>query len=369
MKEERRQDNKHCDTQVVEEIWTSSEGVNLFDIVALECQYRTALIPLLNMADTEQGRQYLQIRSMTRQDMTPLDMNFKKARPDDDDDDQELPADDEFYDGTGHLVWLASIAFVYLLSVKDSMLLSYFKNKWVCELGCGTGAAGVAVLKLGLPSYYLFTDNDEDTLHLCQINCELNMSDDWKEKQSCDGEQNNCKYACQQFSWGDKFQMPSSQSKTTTNAMEETPANTSASFDTVLATDCVYDIKMIPPLIQSAASLLSHGGTFILSHVPRFCLPRRDDLELNDNTVNETGISSRDPHLNLEYHIVQQADKFGFLLSETIRPFQVLNEVAVSQSKSTNHQPRNVNSANEEVLSVSIDELRDAHAILLVFKI
>ena len=367
MEDERHQD-KHCDDHVVEETWTSSEGVNVFDVVALECQYRTVLIPLLNIDDTEQGSQNLQIRSMTRQDMTPLDMNFKKGRPDDEDE-QELPADDEFYDGTGHLVWLASIAFVYLLSMKDSMLLSYFKDKRVCELGCGTGTAGVAALKLGLPSCYLFTDNDEDTLRLCRINCELNMGDDWKEKQRYDGEQNKCKYAFQLFSWGDKSQMPSSQSKTTTNAMEETPANTSDSFDTVLATDCVYDIKMIPPLIQSAVSLLSDGGAFILSHVPRFCLPRRDDLESNYDKVNETGISSGDLHLNLEYHIVQQVEKSGFRLSETIRPFQVLNGVAESQSKPTNHEPRNVNSANEEILSVSVDELRDAHAVLFVFKI
>ena len=40
-------------------------------------------------------------------------------------------------------------------------------------------------------------------------------------------------------------------------------------YDTVIATDVLYDIASLPPLMMTASSLLKGRGYFILSHVPR----------------------------------------------------------------------------------------------------
>merc|ERR1719506_2792491 len=52
----------------------------------------------------------------------------------------------------------------------------------ICELGCGTGVAGLSLLLVhnhvqGNAHYchVVFTDNDQESLALCQRNCELNF--------------------------------------------------------------------------------------------------------------------------------------------------------------------------------------------------
>ena len=354
---------------IVEETWTSSDGVNVFEQVALSCQYKTLMIPLSNIDDNsgEQKTKYLKIRSMTRRDMTPLDMNFNKSNKNEDEEGEDhqelLAAEDEFYDGTGHLVWLASIAFATVLAMKDSALRIYVKDKRICELGCGAGAASISALLLGLPSHALLTDNDQETIELCQTNCELNFDCVGKEQK-----QPYPVYSCQLFSWGEKIPIRQSQSKETTTITSESLELTSHFFDTVLAADCVYDIKMIPPLIESAATILTVGGTFILSHVPRFCLPRRDDTASHGEEALDISISAtRDPHLNLEDHIVRQVCTMGFHLVETIRPHEVLNKVRTAGTAKQRPVDMQTNNTNEEVINVSIEELRDAHAVIFVF--
>jgi hypothetical protein len=109
--------------------------------------------------------------------------------------------DDYFYDGTGHLVWMAAVSFAYLLNLNDSVLRPFFDQKRVCELGCGTGAAGIATLVLLLPKWLLFTDNNQSTLDLCHAHCRLN---DLGEAAAAEEKSNYplCRYSLQLSSWG-----------------------------------------------------------------------------------------------------------------------------------------------------------------------
>jgi predicted nicotinamide N-methyase len=189
------------------------------------------------------------------------------------------------HDATGHLVWSGACCLVACLPQLRSR---YFINRRVIELGCGTGIGGLSLLIEGHKdreleaatpaSFVAFTDSDPEALALCQRNCKLNQLS------------NDC-YSVIPLTWG-QDPMPS--------VVKHHP------FDTVLATDVLYDIGLLPHLFQTAADCLVHtqnNGIFVLAHVPRACY----------NSVNP-------PVDNLETHIVERAKEFGLMLEELLRP-------------------------------------------------
>lgn len=85
--------------------------------------------------------------------------------------------------------------------------------------------------------------------------------------------------------------------------------------------------------------MLKVGSHILLSHVPRFCLPR------DENDTKKTN-----PQHDLERHFLEQMNLVGLQLVEMIRPHQVL----ISPEKSSDD------------FQVSLERLQEANAVLFV---
>jgi len=220
------------------------------------------------------------------------------------------------HDATGHCVWTGAFLLVACWSELQPL---YFADKRVVELGCGTGIGGLSLLmnhsdsSTKHASFVAFTDSDPEALALCQRNCDLNKLP-------------NGKYCVLPLTWGE----------------EPLPAamNTKLPFDTVLATDVLYDIGLLPPLFQTAASCLSDNqGIFVLAHVPRACY----------NSQNP-------PVDNLEQYIVERAKGFGFALERLVRP---LDDCCTDKTKSF---------PNDALNKMSLQEMHEIGAAVFVFR-
>lgn len=301
---------QEIEQNVMEEEWTNEDGENIFE----EPFKKLQLSKIEGLFPNRAMNQSLVFESYSEKQMTPLDMTYSDTN-----------TVNEFYDGTGSLVWLASIAFCHLVAQEkipilyNSLRQQKEEQLRICELGCGCGLAGIALLLSSSStthnSMVVFTDNDSDALDLCLSNCELN-------------DLSTNRYQHHLLSWGE-----SSKREKGEESLRE------ASFHIILATDVVYDISMIHPLLQTASRLLKVGGHILLSHVPRFCLPR------DENDTKKTN-----PQHDLEKHILEQMNLVGLQLVEMIRPHQVLS----SPEKSSDD------------FQVSLERLQDAHAVLFV---
>ena len=159
-----------------------------------------------------------------------------------------------------------------------------FNNKAIIELGCGTGVSGISLLvaNVDTPSTVTFTDFDKPALDLCKRNCESNIDD-------------RSRYSIQQLEWGSSLP----------DGIE------GESFDTVIATDVLYDISSLAPLMHAASKLVKADGYFILSHVPRASIDAGDE---------STAVASADV---LETLIVAEAEKQGLCFETPLRPSEL----------------------------------------------
>eukprot|EP00980_Cylindrotheca_fusiformis_P005902 scaffold1242_cov123-Cylindrotheca_fusiformis.AAC.11 len=168
------------------------------------------------------------------------------------------------HDATGHCVWTGARFFT---QIPTESLQPYFTNKRILELGSGTGLAGIAISRLFFPKELVLTDSSSSALELCRHNCGINNLDSAN---------------VQPLTWGASF--------------------LSTIFDTVFATDVLYDIEAWVPLLKTAYLSLGKDGIFILSHVPRAVLP---EYSLGDS---------------LESHLISVAAQHHFTLIQTLRP-------------------------------------------------
>ncbi len=331
-KESSNRDDTIGGSIVVEEYWPMADA----SVSSLQARHRICTLRF----GLEKELKY---QSISEASMTPLDMIYDSAI-----------RDDDFYDGTGNLMWLAAVCLGHLLAAKVECLQRYLPSFSVaspcriCELGCGTGGGGIALLlfhciehivetgsnaersknDFSTPPFHLvFTDNDKDALELCQANCELNGLDPRT-------------YSHQKLWWG-------------LNNFPETLSQ--HSFDTVLATDVVYDVKMIRPLLETAHCLLKGDDShFILCHVPRFCLPKC-------STVNN--VDFEEAYLALEQHIQLQSKAAGLTLLQMIRPYVVLKD-RLPLSPETAVEEEDDNWTKE----LTIQFLKEAHVVVFVFR-
>lgn len=179
------------------------------------------------------------------------------------------------HDATGHKIWMGALFFVEVIARRND-IQEYFRNKNVLELGCGTGIAGLTLLlsRTSRPSFVQFTDSDSSALDLCRGNCRRNLA-----------VAASPIYDVSSLDWGlsDKKDI---------------------FFDTILATDVLYDIASLSPLLSTVKGHLRVKGFFLLAHVPRASLP-------GDSSVS---------HEDLERYIIQQANIHGLVLIDVIRP-------------------------------------------------
>lgn len=350
---------------VEEEVWTNSEGCNVFDQLPLLNQtFETHVMELLGNVDSR--RLDLFYVSYAEDHMTPLDMAYEDKGKSDvllGDGFDTNQGKVEYYDGTGTLVWLAAKALVWLLDQDSNEIRTKYlryspssekpANEFrVYELGCGTGLPGIASLLLGSLDQGVsnklrvcFTDSDKEALENCQKNCELNKLDD-------------ASYTHEVLQWWDTPITSASPSGHLSLKLQRDLGI----VQTVLAADVLYDMKMIPPLLQTAYDLLqSESGTMILSHVPRFCLPRRDNEE--EETPGESLRSPTQPFDDLENHILQEAQTIGFHLLETIRPHKVLQIPAAQPGLSSSNSKSGI-----QITGASLKRLQEMHSVVLIFR-
>jgi len=203
------------------------------------------------------------------------------------------------YDATGNRIWTGAIFFVEAFgrcydtdeyTILNSSILNLrkilFEDKLLVELGCGTGLSSISLLKQPistslLPRFVLFTDGDESSLDLCKRNCDLNFGKD--------ATLNYNSYGFSLLKWGSKVD-----------------ASLVEAYDTVIATDVLYDLGALDPLLRSAYELLKPGSYFVLSHIPRTHV--EDCVKLADGSL----LSSKD---TLERMIHEQAKDVGFRIS------------------------------------------------------
>lgn len=174
----------------------------------------------------------------------------------------------------------------------------------VLELGCGSGVSGLAVLcdPSGSPSHIMFTDSDPAALELCRRNCRSNLPCDDKRTRIAS------------LVWGKSLGCP---------------------YDVVLATDILYDISSLEPMLLTIASTLKRSGYFVMSHVPRACLP------------GEEKVASAE---KLELFIVDNAQKYNLELKRIVRLEDLCNSI---HDKALN--------------DVSFQQMKEAGAAILVF--
>ena len=453
-------------------------------------------------ADASSNTIVLRYQSMSGDSMTPLDMTYATTNAptnkenenenENDDDDDRYKYDNEYYDGTGHLVWMASLCFAHMIAndcipqlhslfVEASSSVRTPQPPYrICELGCGTGVAGLSLLLVhnhaqGNAHYchVVFTDNDQESLALCQRNCELNFGNtntttttdarrDTEQDHASDDSTNrsikrmgidpNTQYSQRIVRWGieeeeeeERIRLGALASFETLEQQQQRKQSREQhyySFDTVIATDVVYDLKMIVPLLQTVTKLLvcnkkpkhqeqhtddsdgdgdttsrsssnnsrttgdvnrnrntntNTGGYFILSHVPRFCIPNKSPEEdttgsssssssstgtgdtaienatINTNTntnpnntdANTTKTSSS--YRKLEQLIEQEANTVGLVLIETLRPHEVLPSSLQLLSESNNTNTTNATNDDQHP-SPTLETMKEAHAVIMIFQ-
>jgi hypothetical protein len=408
---------------VEEETWTTADGTNVFDeLVNQQFELRHLQLSSSSSSSSSSSR-ILKYKSYPESAMTPLDMTYSeknnysnKTSADAIGETTTVMEDfqqSEFYDGTGTLVWLAALALVWAIDQDTRGIIGGTTNDsdrrdgnikpktsrrptLICELGCGTGLPGMAALLLSNRTmesraadgatpdqHVIFTDIDEESLANCRQNCHLNEIPPER-------------YSHHLLSWG----IPDSY-----------PENKAGSVDIILAADVLYDMKMIPPLFQTAADLLrappavdspkntssgdhaldengshnipftSQGGVMILSHIPRFCLPREnnDDRQQgggrgeDSNTMTPVVRSQTQPFDDLEAHIISQAESFGLTLKDQFRPHEELriqeSLIRPEQANDMGFNKKEEDPILDGILTETVlQRFKTMHAVIFVFQ-
>ena len=298
-------------------------------------------------------------------------------------------------DATGHLIWMGALLLIESLLLRlpkgRSIQEEYFDKKSIIELGCGTGAAGIAASLVCRPEVTVLTDGNEAALNLVRHNCRVNglnprsTREELRERleadPSCDfqresGGGSEClSNFCYVFplKWGSSTAMSEERDgkRQTSKAniadepcgVEETlPESLEGSFDTVIATDVLYDFDALTPLLETTAFLLKKDGIFLLSHVPRAALPPTEE---NDHQVSAFTAELLSP---FEEYIVRKATSCRnavLRLERIIRPTELMN------AKCDNHYHSEsddcVDHQRDKDRQMTLEDMRDAGAALLVF--
>ena len=225
-------------------------------------------------------------------------------------------------DPTGSCVWLGAYMFMEFFSrqlntdTDHSDLQRYWSqvrqrlfpsNCHALELGAGTGMSGISLMVMNScneqtqhidestnysgPSLLVQTDANDDALELCRTNRDANFIDDKQKHCMC----------VERMEWGKGSAAKmaayrNNNAECIVSAAESLPGL----YGTVFATDVLYDLASLVPLVTSASEMLKDDGYFILSHVPRASIDEND---------HETDYWQR-----LETTIIKEASRVGLVL-------------------------------------------------------
>ncbi len=263
---------------IIEEDWSQllTQGNNEDGFNARFSYYDKVSIPLST------GSRAIVMELCCVRSLTPLDM---------------MDLSNGYSDATGNRLWMGAVLFIECMvrplpSIESSktgkssnntdkkgsddyskvealsqLRRILFGNKNVVELGAGTGASLVSVGMASIidqrvrPYQITLTDNDENVLSLCEVNCASNLNE-------------IVKYNVCRLDWGlEKMHLAPQNLKDMDKPNDLFGTDDSlykgGSHDTVVATDVIYDLSAVKILFETASHLLKNGGLFVLSHVPR----------------------------------------------------------------------------------------------------
>jgi 2-polyprenyl-3-methyl-5-hydroxy-6-metoxy-1,4-benzoquinol methylase len=251
------------------------------------------------------------------------------------------------HDATCHCVWTGAFLFIAAICSNYELLYPYIFHRnnddtpatldtehrpiHVLELGCGTGIGSIGIWtafhddnnknssSMALEQLHLtMTDADPEALKLCCTNCALNHIPTGD-------------YDIESLFWGEEI-------------MPTTRVALCSPYDVVFATDVLYDISLLLPLLQTAYNCLCHDGYFILAHVPRACYKSTHPAVSNLN----------------DYIIHSAVTDGGFQFERIIHP----NECCHCNDSTTKHIPFPKDALN----SMSLQEMQDIGASIFIFQ-
>lgn len=200
----------------------------------------------------------------------------------------------------------------------------------ILELGAGTGMSGLSLVVVNQatrkslsderspkngpirPSLLVLTDANKESLKFCHRNLETNI----------DPDQPIFPVHVKRLKWGPggtiQMLIPNSLNESTNTELSSTNdelnvENSSrfksapslpSSYDTIIATDVLYDLSSLQPLLTTASELLKNGGHFILSHVPRASVPKSLDEGKNSEITEKNATTNLIGDEDFEYHVV-----------------------------------------------------------------
>jgi predicted nicotinamide N-methyase len=156
----------------------------------------------------------------------------------------------ETEDLTGNRVWLGGMVLLNFIARNRSI----FAGKRVIELGSGCGLCGILAATADLASLSVVTDGDPGCVDLISSNIT----------------QNEAIVACRCCALYHQWGRQAAQKLVEENEFHD-------KFDVVMASDVLYAVEVLVPLMESAVELLAPGGTFILANVPRCELATIDE--------------------------------------------------------------------------------------------
>ena len=291
-------------------------------------------------------------------------------------------------DSTGNKVWMGALFFVEVMSKPmipssssssslnfsndniitfdylNKMRTTLFDKKRVIELGAGTGVSGISLLVGGSlkggdhrqPHFFTFTDFDRNILNLCQTNCDKNLSTigriDYTKlnsKQRLEFESQDNGYIVCPLSWGNHNDSTTHNNNNDDDEEENHVFLKDSSYDTLIATDVLYDLASLKPLLQSTIHLLKPEGYFVLSHVPRASVGY-------DSPIADTEI--------LENIITKEAEQHGLSIITTtidesltpiiIRPSDIIQLLRQTKNRNNCNSLKKMKEMDEVGASIMI---------------
>ena len=251
------------------------------------------------------------------------------------------------HDSTCHCAWTGAFLFVAAIGSHHYTLLHPYifhhhnrddtnntndtrcRPTNVLELGCGTGIGSIGLWtafqddndnreRMAHEQLHLtMTDADPEALKLCRSNCELNHIP-------------TCEYEIDTLLWGEEV------NSTSTVGLR-------SPYDVVFATDVLYDISFLFPLLQTAYGCLCPDGYFILAHVPRACYKSTHPAVSNLN----------------DYIIHAACNEGGFQFVKTIHP----NECCPNYDSCT----KDMAFPKDALNSMPLQEMQDIGASIFIF--
>ncbi len=316
-----------------------------------------------------------------------LKQQQQRQQEEDNDDDDD---DDDDDDGCINNKESKKHQMIHLLQTWRKEL---FHQKHVLELGAGTGASGISLMVSSKyyhyhstttttplhqyhdernctcmnteisPTSITFTDVDRTVLDLCQRNIENNYS----QKISNDDEvnhKNRITHYVTNLEWGSSVQ-------------NNKDILCRQSYDTIIATDVIYDLGAIKPLFETASAYIRKDdgceeggrGYFVLSHIPRASIDCKSGKSIKDEI--ELLIVKEALHYGFE-----QVDFLGFSEEEEVEEDIVVSacchdEVDDILGKDYCIRPRHLMELQREIITSNEVDFHDMESIgagILIFK-